>query len=178
MADDPRLLALADKQDMSDILALYCRGCDRADLTALRACFFPDAHTTQSGFDGKSHDFCDFIISTVEVLDICTHMISNILIDLRGDVAVSECRFLAHHCWSDPGGRELHRFVEGRYLDRFEKREGVWKIARRRGLNEFNRIFSAWEFGEDQLSAAELHPAILLGAKAPDDWLYRMLDEA
>ena len=55
------------------------------------------------------------------------HHITNVLIERDGNVAKVESYFIAFNPMPD-GGRA---FVTGRYLDRFERRYGDWKIAER-----------------------------------------------
>jgi hypothetical protein len=73
-------------------------------------------------------------------------MITNATIDLDGDVAWVESYFLAYHREDhdnphpllNPPGTDL--FAAGRYVDRFERRGGEWKIARRDVLRDVTRI--------------------------------------
>ena len=164
------LAALLAKQEIGEVLYRYCRGCDRADEGALRACFHAGSVHRHGGFDGLSDDFIALIMRTVLPLKSSTHMISNVMIELNGDRAVSECHFLAHHRRDKADGTgEEDMFLKGRYLDRFEKRAGAWKIISRTGLHDFERIV---EPADRTLSNAPLHQR---GRKKPDDPLYAML---
>ena len=51
------LSALAAKQEITEVLLRYCRGCDRADEAALRACFHPGSIHSHGAFKGLSADF-------------------------------------------------------------------------------------------------------------------------
>jgi hypothetical protein len=62
-------------------------------------------------------------------------------------------------------------FLKGRYLDRFEKREGSWKIAHRMGVSDFARTFVPSDTSLDNA------PADQLSARKPADPLYTMLAE-
>ena len=164
------LSQLLDKQEITEVLFRYCRGCDRADEEALRSCFHPDSTHFHGGFEGRSADFIDFAMTIVRPLKSSTHMVTNVMIVLKGDRAVSECHFLSHHrrLKADGSGEE-DKFLKGRYLDRFEKRDGVWKIVSRMGLHDFERIL---EPADQTLSGA---PANQLGRKKPEDPIYVML---
>ena len=167
---DGRLEILLAKQEITEIIFRYCRGCDRVDEAALRACFHPDSVHAHGGFEGRSMDFVDLAMSIVKPLKSCSHMVTNVLIEVAGDRAVSEAHFLSHHRrLKQPGPGEEDRFMKGRYLDRFERRGGVWKIASRTGLLDFERIL---EPADRTLAAA---PARQLGRRAPDDLIYAML---
>lgn len=164
------LSALAAKQEITEVLFRYCRGCDRADEAALRECFHPGSIHSHGGFQGLSTDFVDMAMRIVRPLKSSTHMLTNVMIELSGDRAVSECHFLAHHRRGKADGSgEEDMFLKGRYLDRFEKRDGVWKIVNRTGLHDFERVV---EPADRTLASAS---AEQLGQKWPDDPLYAML---
>ncbi|MCC5887815.1 MAG: nuclear transport factor 2 family protein [Gammaproteobacteria bacterium] len=135
---DPAIAALLDREAIRDVLHRYCRGCDRADEAAMRSCFHPESTHRHGGFEGRSMDFIGFAMDIVRPLIMCKHMLSNITIALAGDVAHSECHYLAYQRHRDSeSGIEEDYFSGGRYLDRLERREGVWRISRRLGLLDF-----------------------------------------
>lgn len=169
---DARLLALADKQDIAEVLYRYARGCDRADEAALRSCFHPDSRHNHGMFEGLSWDFVDRAIAICRPLKACKHMISNVMIELDGDRAVSECHFWAHHRRvDDKTGAEEDFFTGGRYLDRLERRDGVWKIISRTGIADFER------FDAPSDRVMWTMPAVKIGGKHPDDPIYGMVAE-
>jgi hypothetical protein len=160
--------ALLDKQAIAEVLYRYCRGCDRADAETLRACFHPDSQHRHGAFEGSSEQFCQLALKIVGPLKACKHMIGNILIELDGDVAFSEAHYSSFHRKVDAAtGAEEDYFSGGRYLDRFERRHGQWKIARRVGLIDFERF----EPPADRTLAAL--PASALSRQRPHDALYQ-----
>jgi hypothetical protein len=164
------LATLLAKQEITEVLFRYCRGCDRADEEALRSCFHPDAVHFHGGFKGRSADFIESAMTIVRPLKSSTHMVSNVMIEVNGDRAVSECHFLAHHRRAREGAAgEEDMFLKGRYLDRFERRDGAWRIANRTGLHDFERILDPAD------RTLEDAPADQLGRKKPDDPIYAML---
>jgi hypothetical protein len=44
-------------------------------------------------------------------------------------------------------GTETDLFIGGRYVDRLERRDGVWKIARRVGIHDWQRYEAANDDG-------------------------------
>jgi hypothetical protein len=84
------------------------------------------------------------------------------ILEFDGDVALGEVYFQAfHRLVAD--GRERDLFVAGRYVDRYERRDGAWKIAHRSEVNDWTRTVDAADaYFRDQ-------PAQLRGARAPDD---------
>ncbi|MBI1182225.1 MAG: nuclear transport factor 2 family protein [Alphaproteobacteria bacterium] len=166
---DPRLTVLADKQEIAEVLYRYARGCDRADEAALRSCFHADSRHNHGLYEGLSHDFVDRAMAIVRPLKACKHIISNMLITVDGDAAVSECHYWAHHRRiNEQTGREEDYYSGGRYLDRFERRDGAWKIASRTGISDFERYDAPSDRGMWQM------PAEKIGAKHPDDPVYAL----
>lgn len=167
-----QLATLAARQEIADVLNRYARGWDRLDEAALRSCFFDDATHQHGAFKGRSQDFITASLPVVARLKGCTHVISNVMVEVVGDRAVAECYFFSHHRRMNAAGTdEEDRFLQGRYLDRFERRGGAWRIAHRRGLHNWERV----EARADQTLAAA--PAEQLSQRKPDDPLYVMLAE-
>src|SRR5690606_9302059 len=71
------------------------------------------------------------------------HLLGNVLIDvdLATDLAVSETYAIAYHRTAtrpfDPKGNLV---IGVRYVDRFERRDGSWRIAQRTGVTEWTRV--------------------------------------
>ncbi len=167
-----RLDELEARQQITDVLYRYARGWDRLDEDALRSCFFADAEHQHSSFKGWSQDFITRALPIVGKTRSTSHAISNVMIAIHGDVAVCECYFLAHHRRSTTDSSdEEDYFLGGRYLDRFEKRDGHWKIASRRGLNSLERVVPRAD-----RSFATAAPDSFVKRK-PDDPLYTLLAE-
>lgn len=157
---------------ITETLHRYARGWDRRDEAALRACFHPDSTHEHGTFNGLSQDFVTGGLKSVAAVRQMTHMISNIMIEIDGDQAISECYFLAHHRRpASEGDGLIDWFLKGRYLDRHEKRDGEWRISHRRGLSDFARTFDP---ADSSLDAA---PAEQLSHWKPDDPLYSMLSD-
>jgi len=166
-----RMDAVESKQAITEVLHLYARGWDRMDEETLRGCFWPDSTHAHSAFRGKSQDFIGVAFPRMQKVIGSTHMISNVVVELAGDRALSECYFQAHHRRLNAAGTdEEDYYLQGRYIDRLERRGGVWKIAHRTGLNEVERIVPR---ADGPLRNA---PAEQRGARKPDDAFYAMRD--
>lgn len=161
------------RQQITDVLFRYARGWDRRDGDAILSCFFPDSTHQHGGFKGLSHDFVNVALKATTQVKSMNHLITNVSIALADERAVSECYFFAHHRRpvKDVAGAEEDWFLKGRYLDKFENRDGVWKIVHRRGLHDYARTFRP---ADTSLDAA---PADQLSQHKPDDPLYAMLAE-
>jgi hypothetical protein len=159
MTDETGLEALTSRSEISEVVLRYVRAIDRCDETLLRSCFHSDARHRHGGFDGTSADFCTFALAICRGLVATHHQLGPVSIELAGEVAYVETYFTSHHRFGaePPAGGRPHqdRFMGGRYIDRFERREGVWKIAARHGLNEWLRYEESsdggfWDGPEDQ----------------------------
>ena len=170
MVNETTLEELAARQAITEILYLYARGWDRYDEAALRACFHDDSTHAHGAFKGLSQDFVTRGLESTAAVKSMTHLITNPMIVLKGDHAVSECSYLAHHRRdAADGSGEEDMFVKGRYLDEFEKRDGVWKISHRIGLIDFERVVPPADKTLKNATPDQL------GHRKPDDPLYAML---
>jgi hypothetical protein len=144
-AGKPRKMSAAQQIDMlvsraeiEEVLLDYARGNDHADEELIRSCFWPESTHKHGGFDGTSTKFVDFAMKILPKLKYCKHHISNVSIRVKGDKAFSECYYAAHHQRDVKDGTgEEDIFFEGRYIDLLERRGGVWKIIRRRGMSDW-----------------------------------------
>jgi hypothetical protein len=70
------------------------------------------------------------------------HLVGNELIELDGDSAAHEAYFVGCHRYDDEkSGQEMDMFFGGRYLARFERRDGgPWLIANRTVVHDWSRI--------------------------------------
>lgn len=167
-----RLDVLESKDQITALLCAYARANDRADEALLKSCFWPESTHKHGKFEGKSSDFVGFAFKIVSQLKYACHHISNVSIEVKGDRAFSECYYFAQHRRARKDGQgEEDLFFQGRYLDFLERRGGVWKIIRRRGLSDYtsppipaDTPYSTWPAGQHSL-------------KYPDDDYYAMQRE-
>lgn len=140
---DPRVQALLDKQEITEVIYKYCRALDRSDERLMREEVFHEDGTDDHGlFKLTAKQFCDFVFDGMTAWERTQHRITNVLIDLHGDVAYTDCYFVAWHLRQEGEGARMRSFddyVAGRYLDRFERRGGVWKIAHRHAVYDWAR---------------------------------------
>jgi len=156
---------LLAKQEITDLVGNYMRGLDRLDKPLLRSTFFDNAETDYGFFQGGPDGFCDMAMNALREHLANHHMIGQVLIELDGDTAYGEIYFQAFHRIVTQG-EERDLFIAGRYVDRYEKREGVWKIAFRSEVNDWARNDPATD---DYFTAT---PDSLRGARNPDDASY------
>jgi len=120
---------LKDRQDIYDCLVRYCHGVDKFDRELVRSAYHDDAIDDHGDFVGPVDDFIDWAFNYHQTFQkrtmhaICTHRC-----ELDGDTAHTETywQFLSLNR-EEPH----HTSAYGRYIDRFEKRDGRWAIAQR-----------------------------------------------
>lgn len=128
--------AVVDRAAILRQLVRYCRGIDRRDLPLVRSTYHPDAFDDHGTYQGDVEGLLAFVAKEVHARFRTTmHKLGQSRIELEGDAARVESYAICHHVLaaSGPeGARDVADLVMGiRYLDRFEKRRGAWRIARR-----------------------------------------------
>ena len=122
--------SLIAKQDITELIYLYMRGLDRWDGELMRSLFHDDAWCEYGFMNGGAHAFIDYCMGALATHEANHHFVGNILIDVEGDEAFGEVYFNAYHKIGGEDGFE-DVIIAGRYLDRYERREEVWKFAYR-----------------------------------------------
>lgn len=156
---------LLAKQEIYELSCTYMRSLDRLDAALRQSVFHDDATVDYGFFKGSGRDFVDFAQRALESHLANHHMIGQVHIDLQGDTAYGEVYFQAFHRIVEKG-EEKDLFISGRYLDRYEKRDGEWKIAFRSEINDWSRTDPATdEFLKNAKDA-------LIGGRMPEDLSY------
>ena len=157
---------LLDKQEIFELLCRYMRGLDRLDRDILRSVYHDDATDDRGFFKGSADEFVDMAIGLLKKFDYCHHMIGQTVIEVEGEVAFGEIYFHAYHRRTEDA-LEKDLIIIGRYIDRYEKRTGVWKIAHRTELVDLDRTVPS----NGQWTKST--PEAPRGAAAPDDLSYK-----
>lgn len=161
--DRERLLdELLSKQEIYERLCDYMRGQDRLDPVLHRSVFWDDARTDYGIYKGDADGFVEFAQNALRPHKSNQHLIGQVRIDLEGDVGFGEVYFIAFHRL-EIEGEDRDLFVAGRYVDRYERRDGVWKIAFRSELVDWSRNDPASD------SFLQASPESLLGARGAAD---------
>lgn len=137
MADTPipahlaeRVQALEDRAAIHDALMRYLRGVDRKDWDLVRSAYYPDAVHDHGEYRGDVEGLIGWIERWHKIIPQVMHFLGNIVIELNGDVAVVESYLLTLQDQAD-GDNQQFDWIGSRYLDRFERRNGEWRIAER-----------------------------------------------
>jgi hypothetical protein len=129
-----RLSALLDKQDIMEALTRFSRAMDRLDRELYLSAFHADAEMAAGPFVGLASECADWAFPMHEEGQILTHhALLQTTIDLAGDTAHTETYYLFVARNKD----ESLVQAGGRYIDRFERRAGEWKIALRTNAIEW-----------------------------------------
>ena len=129
---EARLDALESKLAISEVLFRYCRALDRLDETALQEIFWQDAMVDYGPgiYNGPVTDFVPFAMQFQGAMKVTQHRVSNVLIDLDGDTAYCDSQMYAFHVLQS-ADELVDLIVIARMGDRFERRNGEWRIADR-----------------------------------------------
>ncbi len=162
---------LLAKQEITEVLHRIARGTDRGDV----ALFASGFHEDGEDYHGLANGPVAQILATLgRSTLLCTqHLLGNVLIDLDGAVARVETLFTSFHQRRDDTGQLWDETLRGRYLDRFEQREGVWKIARRVVVWDASRVEPAaasWFELMRQRPGAD--DRFVFGRRDPSDMVY------
>jgi len=161
---------LADREAIKDCLYRYCRGIDRLDMELLRSAYWPDATDEHTGFSGTIDEFIEFASSRIKKMAHNIHLIGNILIELHGVKAAVESYFSS--VGVRPQGSPRAMVVGGRYLDKFERRNDEWRIAKRVLVHDWFHEYAEtgdWAVGPFGLTDLKR------GKRAPQDESYAWL---
>lgn len=122
-----------DRFDIEQCLLRYTRGVDRHDRELMLSAYWPDAFDEHGVAEGVAGDFVDWAIGWHgEYQNKHQHIIANHRCDIDGTVAHGETYYIF---WGENrAGPPTLAF--GRYIDRYEKRDGEWRIAHRVCVNE------------------------------------------
>ncbi|MEA2170086.1 MAG: hypothetical protein QOF76_3386 [Solirubrobacteraceae bacterium] len=133
------LQELNDERAITRVLLDYCRAVDRGDIDLLKTVYHDDAMELRGVFEGPASTFVGFVAASVEAGQEMSHATSNFRIDLDGDAADVESYVVATITLTHPDGDKVHEVLGARFLDRFERRDGHWRIAVRRTIFDWSR---------------------------------------
>jgi ketosteroid isomerase-like protein len=126
---------LSDRQEIRDCLMRYSRGVDRLDREILLSAYHHDAIDDHGMFVGAPEEFADWVLQMHSTMHVSQqHCLFNHSCEIDGDVAHAETYYMfvgmnrQGEPWSMSGGR---------YVDRFERRDGRWAIAHRVCLRDW-----------------------------------------
>ncbi|MEM0954303.1 MAG: nuclear transport factor 2 family protein [Pseudomonadota bacterium] len=129
LSTEQALQSLLDRQAILDLLGAYFNAADRHDHDKMRSLYHEDAVDDHGAFfKGLAMDFVDQLPEIQAPMEILHHNMTTTNIKLAGDYAEGEIYVLAYHkVQGETGSFDL--LIGGRYFDKYEKRDGIWKFA-------------------------------------------------
>lgn len=125
---------------ISDVLYRYCRGMDRMDRALTRSCWHADGTDDHAPlFVGSADGFLDWVWPVHAQMLLTRHSVTNVLMSIHGDQAGVESYWEVLLRRRVRDGLVDNR-SGGRYVDRFECRDGVWAITHRHSIREWSRV--------------------------------------
>ncbi len=149
--ENEKLHILWAKEEILKKLYTYTRACDRNDIELGASVFTEDSvYDCGENFKGSGRAFFEWCIPTHQnYFSVTNHNLGNILIEVKGDTAVSESYIHAFNVYIpqiDPEGRSIVTDDRGRYLDEWKCINGEWLIAKRRFIRDIHSQYPVADF--------------------------------
>jgi hypothetical protein len=127
---------LRSRAEILDCVHRYARGVDRLDRALVLSAYHPDAIDDHGTFVGGPEGFVEYFFDLHRRAHHSTsHIISNHLCEIDGDTAHAETYYI--FASMNVAGPPV-TLAGGRYIDRFERRDGRWAIAVRKCVPGWN----------------------------------------
>lgn len=159
-----QLHELVATHSIRQALVRYCRGVDLCDLDLAKSAYHSDAHERHGPFDGKAHDFLEFVIPQMMGYEVLSHQLTTHYVEVHDTSAFSEAAFIAIQ---RAAGSNIDERLAGRYIDRFEYRDNEWKVASRLVVMDW------WRRDERGPLTFEFEASLEWGKRGRDDAFYR-----
>ena len=141
------LQELLEREKIRDVLHRYARGVDRREWRLVAGAYHPDAQDDHGGYKGGVPGLLEWLDRRHALIEQSMHFLGNCIIDFLSEttaVAETYCVVYQRHGEAAretiqtllgdavlPAGKKLMAELSCRYVDRFERREDEWRIARR-----------------------------------------------
>ncbi|WP_168787885.1 nuclear transport factor 2 family protein [Paraburkholderia aromaticivorans] len=133
------LRTLIDKEAIREAICRYARAVDRGDWDQVRSAYHPDAYDEHGEYKGGIPGLIEWLDRRFDGVDNSMHFLGNCLIEFATpDVALVETYFVSRRLQPAADGDDnagvddaIAREGWGRYVDRFERRDGEWRVAHR-----------------------------------------------
>jgi ketosteroid isomerase-like protein len=140
---EQRLRTLLDERDIHDVLTRYCRGVDRCDAELIASCYHSDARDDHGSWVADGREAAGLIIDRIRPGSASAmHFMGNVRIEVEGDEAFAESYLLAFRSY-EKNDQPCVRTRALRFVDRFTRRDGQWRISERVVADDWNRIDEA-----------------------------------
>lgn len=139
--NDESLRAIADRQQISDLIYRYCRAVDRLDIPLGHSIWHDDgiADYGASFYQGSGRGVIDLICAQHRHALMHSHQISNVIIELDGDRAGSES-YVTATLRVRRDGQLKQMSVWSRYVDQWSRRNDRWGLDKRIAIRDFDEV--------------------------------------
>jgi SnoaL-like domain len=158
---------LIDKSQIRDVIERCARGSDRVDVDLSRSCYYADSVERHGTFQGNSQEYLSDPRRTSPGNVMNHHLLGQTSIDLENDIAYAETYVLCHQISQALDSEPVLNIVASRYVDRFERRDGEWKIASRTAVIDFG-----YQYALSDLNVWQRLDDFVRGQRWPDDEVY------
>jgi len=125
---------------IKEVQVRYCRAADRTDFEALRNCFHPHAIADYGHGIWNLDEYMAHAMAMSENFIATTHNTGNQLVEVTGDSAWAEHYAVATHRRPlDSTGQTRDMTAAVRYIDRMQRLDREWRIARRVMVLDWHR---------------------------------------
>lgn len=125
---------LMDRQQIADTLQRYIRGIDRHDKDLARSAFWPDARINMGSAPQALDEYVNNEEGVLATYLAHQHHITGQTVDIQGNTAHVESYVLFLALPHDVA--EKTEVGSGRYIERWEKRNGEWRILVREYVHD------------------------------------------
>src|SRR5262245_42168904 len=163
---------LHDKQEITELMALYAAAIDRRDGPLLTRVFTADARLHYGVMDISVQTLIEMLRSDAQPFIMTHHQVGNVLVQfVAPDRATAVSYVSATH-----RARERSRFRDemicARYVDKVVRQDGRWRIQDRLLIYDWSHVFTGddtnwWDRGGD---------AVATGSPAPEDLTSKFLE--
>jgi hypothetical protein len=153
---------LQDQLAISALMQSWALARDTGDWGSLRATAHPGAAMTTTWFDGPFEDFVESCEASFSKGSRSQHFLGGTVAEIKGARAIAQTR-MSINVRSQLDGVAVDAVCLGRFFDRVEKREGVWRLFKRSVIYEKDRIDPV-----DPSAKISLDPALL--ARFPEGY--------
>jgi hypothetical protein len=137
-ADAASAAAAAAAEQIRQAALRYCRGVDRLDFELMFSAYHADATDDHGVFVGSARELCERVVRSHRRYEATMHCVLNHAIDIVDDTHATGEVYNVTYLVQNDGERRLHTWW-GRYVDRYECRDGRWAIAHRVCVHEWTR---------------------------------------
>lgn len=152
MAESDVAQEAADRLEIMQVLYRYCRSMDRID-NELGYSIWNEGAIADYGpniFRGTGREYIDQCLEQHRRCRNHTHQITNTILEINGDRAVSEAYFYSV-LRAEMKGSPVQFSTWGRYIDEWSRANGRWGIDKRTTVRDFDEVSDYQEGSHDDI---------------------------